>query len=207
MRIALIVEGRTEKAFLPALRNHLKASLAGNMPSIVAIPQNGRIPKEEKLKRLVENLLSGPRAYDAVIALTDVYTSKNPDTRDFMDAADAKRQMREWVGENPKFYPHAAQHDFESWLLPYWKTIQDMAGHNKNAPSGKPEDVNHDKSPAYHITEIFRLGKKREYVKPREALAILSKKDNDLNVAISQCPELKSFINTLLGLCGNPTIP
>jgi hypothetical protein len=207
MRIALIVEGKTEQAFLPPLRKYLETRLADKMPKIVAIPQNGRIPKEEKLKRLVENLLLGPRPYDAVIALTDVYTSKNLDTRDFTDAADAKRQMRKWVGENPKFYPHAAQHDFEAWLLPYWESIKDMAEHDKSAPSGKPEDVNHDKSPAYHIAEIFRLGKKREYIKPREALAILSKKDNDLNIAIRQCPELKSFINTFFTLCGSPTLP
>ncbi|MEQ9549124.1 MAG: hypothetical protein RIM23_05850 [Coleofasciculus sp. G3-WIS-01] len=34
----------------------------------------GRIPKGNKLKRQVEKLLSGKDAYDAVIALTDVYT-------------------------------------------------------------------------------------------------------------------------------------
>lgn len=204
MKIALIVEGKTEGAFLPALRRYLTVSLADNMPAIKVFPQSGRIPKGEKLKRLVGNLLSGSDPFDAVIALTDVYTSKNPDTRDFINAEDAKRKMREWVGDNPKFYPHAAQHDFEAWLLPYWATIKAIAGHNKNAPNGKPEDVNHDKSPAYHIEEIFRLGKKREYNKPREAEAILSK--NDLSVAISQCPELKSFINTILTLCGHPIL-
>lgn len=167
--------------------------------------QNGRIPKEEKLKRLVENLLSGAVPYDAVIALTDVYTSKNLATRDFIDAADAKRKMQEWVGDNPKFYPHAAQHDFEAWLLPYWATIQEMAGHKKNVPTGKPEDVNHDNSPAYYITEIFRLGKKRDYSKIRDAEIIL--KNNDLGTAVSQCPELKSFINTILTLCGHPPLP
>lgn len=123
MRIALIVEGKTEAAFLPALRKYLEVLLAGNMPAIRAVTQNGRIPKDEALKRLVENLLSGPPPCDAVIALTDVYTNKNLTTRDFTDAADAKLKMREWVGDNPKFYPHAAQHDFEAWLLPYWATI------------------------------------------------------------------------------------
>ncbi len=174
------------------------------MPTIKAFPQSGRVPKEEKLKRLVENLLSGAAPYDAVIALTDVYTSKNPATRDFVNAEDAKRKMRGWVGNNPKFHPHAAQHDFEAWLLPYWKTIQEIAQYNKAAPSGKPEDVNHDKSPAYHIEEIFRLGKKREYNKPREAKKILDQ--NDLSAAVSQCPELKSLINTLLSLCDHPAL-
>jgi hypothetical protein len=205
MRIALIVEGKTEGAFLPALRKYLEAFLPGKMPTIRAVTQNSMVPKEDKLKLLVENLLSGADPYDAVIALTDVYTSKNPATRDFTDAADAKQKMRQWAGNNPKFSPHAAQHDFEAWLLPYWATIQEMAGHNATKPSGSPENVNHDKSPAYHIIEIFRLGKKRDYNKPRDAKKILEK--NDLSVAISQCPELKSFINTILTLCNHKPLP
>ncbi len=201
MRIALIVEGKTEKAFLGALRRYLAIPLQDKMPRIDPKPQDGRIPKGEELKRLVENLLSGRDTYDAVIALTDVYTG----TKDFMDAEDAKSKMRGWVGENPKFYPHAAQHDFEAWLLPYWDTIQHMAGHNMRAPSGRPEDVNHDKSPAYHIKEIFSIGKRRTYSKPREATAILDK--NDLSIAVKQCPELKSLIDTILILCDASTLP
>ena len=32
MKISIIVEGRTEKAFVPYLREYLKARLTGNMP-------------------------------------------------------------------------------------------------------------------------------------------------------------------------------
>jgi hypothetical protein len=78
-----------------------------------------------------------------VIALTDVYTG----TRDFVDALDAKSQMRAWVGNNSSFYPHAAQHDFEAWLLPYWSEIQKIAGHNRKAQRGLPETVNHNHPP------------------------------------------------------------
>ncbi len=201
MRIALIVEGKTEKAFLPALRNYLMQTLAGQMPTLKAIPQGGRVPKEDKLKRLVENLL---KEYDAVIALTDVYTSKNPNSRDFTDAADAKQKMRRWVGDNPNFYPHAAQHDFEAWLIPYWPALQTLAKHNRNAPGGRPETVNHDKSPAYHIAELFESGKIRSYNKERDAPKILAA--NDLAISISQCPELKSLINTILTLCGSAAL-
>ena len=76
----------------------------------------------------------------------------------FVDAADAKRKMREWVGKNDKFYPHAAQHDFEAWLLPFWTDIQALAGHKKAAPPGAPETVNHHRPPSYCICEIFRIG-------------------------------------------------
>ncbi len=67
--------------------------------------------------------------------LTDVHTGK---TRDFQNAEDAKSKMREWVGRNPKFFPHAAQYEFEAWLLPFWSTIQRLACHNKAAPAALP---------------------------------------------------------------------
>ena len=145
MKILILVEGETEKAFKPILLNFLKSRLE-QMPKLKFMPEKGLISKGEKLKRVVENSLNQDD-YDAVIALTDVYTGTN----DFKDAADAKAKMREWVGNNPNFYPHAAQHDFEAWLLPYWSKIQNLAKHNKSVPGGSPEQVNHGNSPAYRI--------------------------------------------------------
>jgi hypothetical protein len=63
--------------------------------------------------------------------------------------------MKAWVGNNPNFYPHAAQYDFEAWLLPYWSTNQKLARHNKSAPGSLPEQVNHNNPPSYRIKEIF----------------------------------------------------
>lgn len=155
----------------------------------------------QDLRRKVENLLSGKQPSDAVIALTDVYTGTN----DFQDAADAKVKLSQWVGANPSFYPHAAQYDFEAWLLPYWKDIQKLAGHNRNSPAGLPETVNHTHPPSYHIREIFRVGKCRDdYSKPRDANRILRNKD--LGVAASQCPELRAFLNTIITLSGGTEI-
>lgn len=195
MKIAILVEGATEVAFKEKLREFLQTRLEGKMPRLKFIPQDGRIPKEEKLKRVVENLLSGDSAYDAVIALTDVYTG----TKDFQTSADAKTQMIAWVQNNPKFYPHTALYDFEAWLLPYWKTIQELSKHNRSAPSGSPETVNHQKPPSYHIKEIFKLGQKQDYNKPIHGKKILEK--NDLMLAIQACPELKAFVNRIISLC------
>lgn len=195
MKIAILVEGKTEKAFKPILEAFLKTRLQKQMPKLKFISSDGRIPKAEKLRRVVENLLSDDD-YNAVIALTDVYTGNN----DFKDGADAKAKMIDWVENNPKFYPHVAQHDFEAWLLPFWSTIQKLAKHNKSAPTGAPEQVNHNNPPSYRIKEIFESGKcDRSYNKERDALRIL--KDNDLMVAVKVCPELKAFINTILLLC------
>jgi hypothetical protein len=175
------------------------------MPKLDDVPYDGRIPIGSKLKRVVERLLNDrKRPADAVIALTDVYTGSNPP--DFTDAADARQKMREWVGEEQRFYPHAAQHDFEAWLLPFWDEIQELAGSNHAAPSGQPEKVNHQNPPAHRIKEVFRTGSRRKaYVKPRDAGRILRGKD--LLVAAHACPELRAFLNTILTLCGADPIP
>ena len=202
MKIVVIVEGATETAFKEKLSEFIATRLGGKTPpKLNFVGQGGRIPTGKNLQKVVENLLSGKQAADAVIALTDVYTGTN----EFSNAADAKAKMRNWVGPNLKFHAHAAQHDFEAWLLPFWDTIQQLAGHNKAKPSGSPEDVNHDKPPAYRIKEIFEVGKCRDsYKKPRDGKRIL--KDNKLIVAAQACPELKAFLNTILSLCGGELI-
>jgi len=198
MKVAILVEGATEFAFREKLREFLQNYLAQNMPRLKFIPQDGRIPKGDKLKRIVENLL---RENDAVIALTDVYTG----TKDFANADDAKIKMIEWVGNNPKFYPHTSSHDFEAWLLPYWNTVQKIAKHNRSVPSGAPEMVNHNKPPSYWIKEIFKLGEcKRDYNKIIDGKTIL--KNQDLMVAIQACPELKAFVNRIISLCAGKEI-
>ena len=97
-------------------------------------------------------LLSGRHAAEDVVALTDVYTG----TKEFKDAQDAKDKMRRWVGEESRFYAHAAQHDFEAWLLPFWTDIQRLAGSTAPKPSPHPEQVNHGRPPAYRLTESVR---------------------------------------------------
>jgi hypothetical protein len=203
MKIAVLVEGKTEMAFKGELIRFLRQRLAVSMPKLQFVKHDGRIPKENKLRLRVENLLaSGNPPADAVIALTDVHTG----TREFRDAADAKRQMREWVGGNQRFHPHAAQYEFEAWLLPYWSTIQQLAGHDKKEPGGNPEEVDHDKPPSGRIEEIFRLGpRKRTYVKARDAARIL--RGQGLTLALNACPELKSFVNTILTLCEGDPFP
>ena len=202
MKIAVLMEGETERCFLPFLREFLSPRLLGKMPRLSSNKYDGRIPTQEKLKRVVTALLRGadPDA-DHVIALTDVYTGSN----DFQDAADAKQQMRTWVGAHHRFHPHVAQHDFEAWLLPYWPAIQQLAKHNRKAPAGKPESVNHNHPPSYHIKEIFSIGQgPRHYTKARDAKRILQGKD--LGVAAAACPELRAFLNTILTLCGGDPV-
>ncbi len=202
MKIVLLVEGKTETVFLGSLRTFLVGRCpVGAMPKLDAWPYDGRIPKGDKLRRVVADALTKrPQPADAVIALTDVYTG----TADFSGAADAKQKMQQWAGDL-RFYPHVALHDFEAWLLPFWPDIQRLAKHNKTAPSVHPEAVNHNKPPSKHIAEIFEAGGRGSYVKPRDARRILEGKD--LAVAANVCPELKALLNTVLVLSGCERLP
>ncbi len=202
MKVSLIVEGKTEKQFLHHLRDYLQPRLSGRMPHLDVVPYNSRVPKEDKLRKVVFNLLNDQRAPSGhVIALTDVYTGTNPP--DFSDAADAKSKMRAWVGPEPRFHPHAAQYEIEAWLLPYWPRIQQLAGHNQAAPSRDPEGVNHGNPPSHRIQEIFSRGNRRKYSKSRDFGSIL--RGRDLSLAIDTCSELKALVNSILNICdGNP---
>lgn len=199
MRIAILVEGKTEQAFKPYLHAFLKKRLAGKMPYLDFVPCDGHLYTCDKLKRVVQNLLNDSKhPADAVIALTDVYTGSTPP--EFLTAADAKQKMQQWVGAEEQFFPHVALHDFEAWLLPYWAKIQKITGSNRKPPGSDPEKVNHAKPPAYLLAEIFRTGEKTDtYVKTRDAGRIL--KDEDLTVAINACAELKALVDTIIKLC------
>ena len=205
MKIVIIAEGATEKAFLPYLKTFLETRVK-DMPKLSLVKYDGKIPSHDKLKRVVENCLSGKNAADYVIALTDVYTGSKPP--EFSSAADAKAKMRSWVGDEARFFPHAAQYDFEAWLLPYWETIQKLARHNMTVPANNPETVNHQKPPAYRIKEIFEKGKCRDsYIKPRDANRILGENKDNLLASINRCAEFKAFVNTILSLCGEELVP
>jgi hypothetical protein len=205
MRIAILVEGNTEeKVFLPALKRYVEKHLAGRMPVLSSRNYRGRIPKGQDLREDVEYLLNDRvNPADAVIALTDVYTGTHPP--EFEDAEDAKKKMRSWVGDESRFYPHAAQYEIEAWLLPFWNRLQQLSGGNLAPPGANPELVNHDRPPSERIKELFRQGKKADYVKQRTAATIL--RDADLDVTIKMCGELKALINTILSLCGGDLLP
>lgn len=203
MRIAMMVEGKSERALIPKLREfisrhlHKMPNCKGQMPKLDPVPFNGRIPKGGELRKQVDALLSGKSPADHVIALTDVYTG----TKDFATADDAKKKMRDWVGKNDRFHPHAALHDFEAWLIPFWDTIVQQAKGNKQKPTTPPESINHQKPPSKVINEVFLTGeRKTRYIKTVDGPKILKK--HGLEEAASECPELKALLNTILKLGG-----
>jgi len=151
-----------------------------------------------KLCRRVHLELRRPNVTD-VVGLIDVYP-------DFTSAAEAKQFLRNAVGDEPRFYAHAAQYDVEAWLFPYWDFICKRVGVQRTKPSANPEEVNLMHPPSRHLDELYRIAKPpRKYVKPIEMATIL--RDQDLIIAAGQCPELKSLLNTLLDLAGLTLLP
>jgi len=194
--IALMVEGATEAVLLPPLRRFLQPRLPNIMPRLRVYPSDGRLPKADILKREVQRHLA---KHDHVIALTDVYTGNDP--REFRTATEAKDRMRAWVGDDARFHPHAAQHEFEAWLIPYWPQIQQLAGSPRSQPTQPPEEINHDRPPSRLLNDVFRSGRKKaDFQKILHASAIL--RDQDLGVAARTCPNLRAFLTTILTVAG-----
>ncbi|MEM7536473.1 MAG: DUF4276 family protein [Chloroflexota bacterium] len=194
-KIVLYVEGDTEVA----LKKHLKAFLderaeTEGKPKVTLETRKLVTRKADKLHRDVKRELRR-RDVLGVVGLIDVFPN-------FKNAEEAKRHLRRAVGDEPNFYPHAAQYDVEAWLLPFWNDICRRIGVRQSSPGSKPETVNGMNPPAYRLTNLYKRAKKpkRDYKKAIEMAAIL--KGKDLAVAAESCPELKAFLNTLLRLNG-----
>lgn len=195
MKISLLMEGRTEQMFLQHLRAFLGPRLPGVKLTLDPVPFAGLIPRRDRLKGIVRRLLDAGSDY--VVCLTDVYTGQAR----FADAADAIQKLEAEGGHHGRFFAHAAQYEFEAWLLPYWDRIRRIADCSGAGPRQKPEHVNHSKPPSKWIAEAFRTGTKGlSYMKVRDANRIL--RGCDLTVAVEECPQLKAFINRLLELGG-----
>ena len=197
MSVVLLVEGETETA----LKGKLKAFLderaeAEGRPKVALRTRDIMTLNRSKLRRRVGLELRDPRV-TAVVGLIDVYPN-------FGSADDARQFLRSAVGDEPRFYAHAAQYDVEAWLLPYWDSICRRLGVQRAMPGANPEEVDRDHPPSRRLNELYRIAKpSRKYVKPIEMAAIL--RNQDLTVAADQCPELRNLLNTLLTF-GNLTL-
>ena len=197
MKIVLLVEGGTEKAFINHLRTFINRRLPPDQsPKLKAVCFNGEIERGAKLERAVRGQFANGADY--VIGLTDVYPK-------FNSAAEAKALLTSEARDD-RFRAHAAQYDFEAWLLPFWKTIQKRSKTNAQPFAANPETVNGTKPPSKRLRELYAKGG-GYYSKTREVNEILSVKDNDLAVAAAACKELRLFLNTILELCGGQLIP
>lgn len=207
-RIALLVEGQAEDTALkPALKAFLdRRCEAGHKPKVrLDVHVVGSdLFNEGKGKGLVRRVARGEDLL-GVVALVDVKAPPTSTRQSFADAAEAIAYLRGLGSDIANFHAHAAQHDLEAWLLPYWHTARAKAGVPQTPPPhGQPEHVNHLKPPSWHLQGLYRLGKKK-YSKPRDGADILH--GQDLTVAATACPQFKAFLNTLLTLTECPVLP
>ena len=203
--IVVLCEGATEKGLKDALKVFLDGEcVRANQDRIrlTLVSANGgsELLKADRLSALVNRHLGRPGVV-GVIGLVDV-VAPGVRTR-FENAADAINTLKNLMFGEPRFHAHAAQHDLEAWLLPYWDTACRKVNRRQQPPGARPEAVNHGHPPSYHLNELYRLAGKR-YDKPRDAAAIL--RGQDLRVSAEACPQFKAFLNTLLGLSGCPQI-
>jgi len=198
MKIVVLVEGKTEIALRTKLNEFINDRLKLENKSRIGIDTKSfkGTPDCDQIKDRVEMNLNNPDVI-AVVGLLDVYPN-------FKSAGETKNFLRDCVGDEPRFYPHAAQFDFEAWLMPFWDDICRKLKINKKSPGANPEQINLNKPPSKYLEELYRLAKSRyKYDKIRDAYSIL--KDKDLTYSAKQCTELKSFLNTLLNCVGlNP---
>lgn len=118
MKIFIMVEGRTEAAFKENLLEFLRTRFVEpghlkKMPDLRFRPSHGSLPTGERLRRTVQNYLSGKDPADHVIWLTDVYTDpRNPGGGLWRTADEAKARARSWVGagKNATLSPAARFH-------------------------------------------------------------------------------------------------
>lgn len=193
MRIVLLAEGDTERA----LAEHIKCFLderaeAAGKPKIALRTKPITLNRGDLRGRIRLELLD-PQVV-AVVGLVDVYPL-------FASAEEAKRFLREASANDPRFYAHAALHDVEAWLLPFWQSICDRIAVRRAAPGAHPEKVDFDHPPSRRLQELYSLAKPpQKYIKPIEMNAVLRGKD--LTIAAEQCPEFRALLNTLLTVSG-----
>jgi hypothetical protein len=199
VRIVVLCEGATEAA----LRTALGEFLAGRTPpgerriGVKLIQLRGSVFRE-KLGTLVARY-SADSEVAIVIALTDVYPS-------FANAEAAKKKLAEQAGgsRGGRFRAHAAQFDFEAWLVPFWGEITKYLQVDAKPPGGWPEEINGQRPPSMHLRELYgRAG--RKYEKAVEGPRWLTA--DRLEQSARACPELKAFLNSLLEFAGAAVLP
>jgi len=199
MRVVVLCEGSTEKALRQGLREFVQdGAPRRDRLGIDTRSLEGPLMRR-KLGRIVElNLAKADVA--GVVALTDVYPG-------FQNANDARERLRQFAGdagEHANFRAHAAQYEVEAWLLPFWDEIAKHVGVSAKSPGGQPEAINNQRPPSHHLNDLYKRAKQR-YEKVIDGAKWLTAER--LAEAAKACPELKSFLNSLLEFAGAEALP
>ena len=194
MKIVVFCEGETEKSLKDGLRELVQRRSEGARRIGLSTRKLNGPTVRKKLGRLVEQTLSADDVV-GVVALTDVYP-------EYEDAEQAKTALRRFAGKaarDNRFRAHAAKFEIEAWMIPLWDEIARTLKSDAKKPSGRPEEINGETSPAEHLDKLYKRAKIRsKYVKAVHAARWLTA--DNLENAAEQCPELKSFLDSLYEL-------
>jgi hypothetical protein len=132
--IVLIAEGQTEQAVRPVLKAFLDARCESKgTPKVRLDPIRLKaIGSGRKLRAVAGHSLARGNVA-CVVALRDVYP-------DFATANEAKEYLRSAMPADPRCRVHAAQYEFEAWLLPFWDDIRSRLGVEAHRPAAKPPE-------------------------------------------------------------------
>ena len=195
MRIVLLCEGTSELALKGALKTFLDewCEQRGLKRVKIAIKPFEHSPNCKEIQRHLARHGQDPEVA-GVIALTDVYPN-------FPNAGKAKDFLTGCAKDSPYkdiFVAHAAQYEFEAWLLPFWRDICGRLKVSAKEPGANYEQVDDQKPPSHHLKELYSRAW-RKYDKVAEATMIL--KRHPIEKAAESCPELQALLETLRKLC------
>jgi Domain of unknown function (DUF4276) len=196
MKIVLLCEGKTEVVVATSLRDFVQEYCKSKKIRAVGIdakPFGCELYNRRMLRTRLELHAKNPKVI-GVVALADVRPT-------FETVKDAKDRLRQCMKNSPhreKYYAHVAKMEIEAWLLPFWSDIEKNLKVKLDPPGAKPEDVNDEEPPSFHLKALYRRAGK-SYSKVLHAKHIL--KRNSIEESAKTCPELRSFLNTLTRLC------
>lgn len=198
MKLAIFVEGQTEKDALPEFfRRWLDSQLPGKRIAIHAVELSGAGGYLRQFAKRVRIALGDSQVVGAV-GLIDLYGSSlsYPDGTTQARYQWAKRELEKQVNDI-RFRQHFAVHETEAWLLSEPNIFPGgVAQILQNLD--KPENVNFQNPPSVRLKQIYQQQLGKKYGKPLEGSRLFARLDPEL--AARKCPHLRLLLKDLLDM-------
>jgi Domain of unknown function (DUF4276) len=175
VRLALFVEGKTEKLGLPEFFGRWLNPQLSHSLSIHPICLGGSADYRKDISRRARMVLQSPQIL-AAVGLIDLYGSglaypQGTIQEKYLWA----RQGIERQVNDPRFRQHFAVHEVEAWLLSQPDLFP--AEVRKRLPDDPPEGVDFDEPPAKLLRRLYRDCLQREYKKVVDGQRLFSRVD------------------------------
>jgi Domain of unknown function (DUF4276) len=196
VKIALYVEGYTERALSSFLKRWLDQKLAQRV-DIRPVRFSGSGDYQKTFARRANKDLAESDLI-AVIGLLDLYGvrldfPKGLSTNLKCDWAKAELERQ----GPPRFKQHFAVHETEAWLLSDPSIFAGPIGRRLESYQANPESVDLQEPPSKLLKRVYAT-EGRDYQKVTEGSKLLSKLDP--GVAYAKCPHLRMLLDDMLTL-------